>query len=158
MHPKPAQHANQWLHKELQLSSSLGWHHDHCGAYSLALEVNSHYFQPSSCSINYYRTTGQGLVLPLRHLCNFFFFFLNNQCRQISILLSWHQNEHLKVNKGLHLQSGSLCLRNKCLFSLSFVGSSDKSHFWTKDANWDISDGQLGNLMGKCEYPTPNLI
>lgn len=86
------------------------------------------------------------------------FFFLNNQCRQISILLSWHQNEHLKVNKGLHLQSGFLCLRNKCLFSLSFVGSSDKSHFWTKDANWDISDGQLGNLMGKCEYPTPNLI
>lgn len=66
------------------------------------------------------------------------YIFLN---RQISILLNWHQNECLKVNKGLQLQSGSLCLWNECLFTLSFVVPSDKSHFWTKDTNRDILDG-----------------
>lgn len=48
-------------------------------------------------------------------------FFLNKQCRQISILLNWHQKECLKVNKELCLQSGFLCLWNKC--------PGDKSHF-----------------------------
>lgn len=56
----------------------------------------------------------------------------------------------------LYLQSVSLCLWNKCLFSLPFVGPDYKSHFWTKATNQDTWDGQLGNLMGKREYSTPN--
>lgn len=68
----------------------------------------------------------QTRACSLSHLYNFFF---NTQCRQISILLNWHQKECLKVNKELCLQSGSLCLWNKCLFSLRFVAPGDKSHF-----------------------------
>lgn len=82
--------------------------------------------------------------------------FLNNQCRRISILLPWPQNEVSRRTKGYAFKVVSLCLWNKSLFSLIFVGPGNKSHFWTKDTNPDIWDGQLSNLMGKCEYPAPN--
>lgn len=117
---------HQKQQKEPLLSSNLGWHHDHFSIHSLPLGVGSHCLPLPSCNIKQGRNIRQGLLLSPSHLCNF---FLNNQCRQISILLNWHQKECLKVNKELCLQSVFLFLWNKCLFSLPFVPPGDKCHF-----------------------------
>lgn len=84
--PQPVQqHRHQQQHKELQLSSSLGWHHHHFGAHSLRLVVISHCLPLTSCNIKYRRSMGQGLVLPLSHLCKFFFNTTNADKFQYSL-------------------------------------------------------------------------